>query len=222
MTVAESRSVVGDAGARVHDVLPALVGARSGDRAGPRQVGGQEDPVPRQGVLDAYSPGLAGRRPSVHGDVASGVDHRRRRPGRLDDGQGSLRGPAFDEPRRVHAARQGPRVEPAVRSFACATAELEDLGHLRRRVLHADLAAPQPADRALRLPGAEHVVHPAELGLGARDRVVDAPACLTLLLLGGAGVSRRVPRALLPEAERDHRSHYLLLPVAHCPLPSVG
>ena len=100
-----------------------------------------------QRVLDPDPPGPAGRRPPVHGDVASGVDHRRRRAGPLELVQRALGRPALDEARRVDAAGHRPRVEPAVRRDAGAAAELQHVRDLGRGVARAGSPAAAAGSR---------------------------------------------------------------------------
>ena len=197
---------------RIEQMLAPFVGAGGRDGAGAGEVGGQQDPVRRQRMLDADPPRLPRRRLPVHADVAAGVDHRRRQTRPSELVQSALHRPALDETGRVDAAGHRPGIEPAVRGLASPAAQLQHFGDLGRRFLEPDLTPAQPAHRALRLPGAEHVVDPVQLGLRAPAGLFEAQA-------RALAVSRRVPRALHPDAERDHRSHYSLLPVAHWVLP---
>ena len=217
-TVADSRPSAGLAGVRVDEVPAALVGPGCRDGAGAVHLDHEQQPVLRQRVADADPPGLAGLGTPVGGDVAAGVDHRGRHAGLPELVERPLDGPALDQARRVHAAGHAPRVEPAVRSVSRPAAELEHLGDLRRRRVQLDLAAPQPAHRAVGLPRAEHVVDPAESRLGALQCGLGCG--------GGRGVFRRGHRLLgpysrlirrravscrcLPDQERHYRSHCLL------------
>jgi hypothetical protein len=140
--------------------------------AGP-ELEGRQDAGAVARVLDADRPPGGVHPVAGQGDVAAGVHQD------VMCGQGAakelarpLHGPALDQPGRLEQPRPGravrePAVEPAVGAVPRVPAQPCHLADVGRRVVEGQLAAPDAADRAVALPGAEHGVDVVQAADGA-------------------------------------------------------
>src|SRR5215469_8801598 len=145
----------------------ALVGTGCRDARGQLDNLGQPSRVIRIGDPDPERrPGWLGAESS---DVAGRIDQRARDGQNCQFGKGALRSPAFDVAGRVEPAWHRPRIEPAAGQLTRSHAIGEYGRHLWRRVGCADLAAAQATHRAVRMPGAEHLVSSLEYSWSSRE-----------------------------------------------------
>jgi hypothetical protein len=149
-------------GAGINQVLAPLVGP--GRRDGPGQLDHLGQAIGRKRVGDADPERPAGTGAAGAGDIAGRVDQHAAQAAGAERGEGTLRGPALDVAGRVEPTGHGPRVEPAPGPIAGHRAALEHFGQLGGGLRAGDLAPAQPADRAIRPPGAEDLVGPVQDG----------------------------------------------------------
>jgi hypothetical protein len=181
---------------RIDQVAAPLVAARGGDRPGERDDLGQ--PARCGGIADTDPERAAGPRIAEAGDVTSRVHHRPADARIGERGERPLGRPPFHIAGRVHPAGHRPRVEPAARELPRGRAAPQDVGHLSRSLGQGDLPGPQSADRAIRLPGAEHLVGALEDGPGPDELPAD------LVDLGRGDIPRGV------HVDGHDRAHHVL------------
>lgn len=169
-----------DAGGRVGDVVAAGRRPRGGDGAGPQRRRA-EQAAAVTGVLDGDPPGGRVRPGAVDGDVAAGVDQ-----GVVgaevvqasdQTGECLLDRPALDqsgrvEPDRALAVRE-PGGEGAAGALAGELAQRGDMADPRMRVAQRVASVPDPADRTVRPPDAEHRLVRPQLRVRLLDRLGD-------------------------------------------------
>src|SRR5665213_4467276 len=90
--------------------------------------------------------------------LPGGVDKCASDPASAKHVEGTLRGPAFDVARGVHAAGKRPGVEPTVGDVLRHVAQFQHLADVCRALLHGDVASPEPRQGAVVLVGAEVIV----------------------------------------------------------------
>ena len=183
---------------RIDEVVAALVGTRGGDRPGEIDDLGQTPR--REGIGDAGPEGLAVAQAAEARDVPGRVHDRARNAAGPERAERPLRRPPLHVSGRVDPSGHGPRIEPPPGKLARDRAQLEDLGYLGRGLRDGDLPAPQPADRAVRLPRAEHGVRPLELGPGRRQLPGKLAGISAAGINAGIGV----------DVDVHHRAHHVL------------
>ena len=145
---------------RIDQVVTALIGTRRGDRPGEIDDLGQA--ARRERVSDADPEGLAESQVAEARDVPGRVHDRAANAARAEHAERPLRGPPLHVSGGVDPPGHSPRVEPSAGQLARDGALLKDFGNLRRSLSTRDLPSPQPADRAVRFPRAEHRVRALE------------------------------------------------------------